>query len=143
MKVGYVRISCSESQNTARQDTLMEELQVERVFTDKMSGKDAHNRPQLQAMLDFVRDGDVVISESISRIARSTRDFLSIMDKLKAKNVTYISKKEAIDTSTPQGVFMMTVFSALFELELQTTRQRALEGIAEAKKEVYTREESP
>lgn len=143
MKVGYVRISCSESQNTARQDTLMEELQVERVFTDKTSGKDAHNRPQLQAMLDFVRDGDIVISESISRIARSTRDFLSIMDKLKAKNVTYISKKEAIDTSTPQGVFMMTVFSALFELELQTTCQRALEGIAEAKKEVYTREESP
>lgn len=53
----------------------MEELQVERVFTDKMSGKDAQNRPQLQAMLDFVRDGDVVISESLSRIARSTRDF--------------------------------------------------------------------
>jgi DNA invertase Pin-like site-specific DNA recombinase len=102
-----------------------------------MSGKDAHNRPQLQSMLDFVREGDVVISESISRIARSTRDFLSIMDKLKAKNVTYISKKEAIDTSTPQGVFMMTVFSALFELELQTTRQRALEGIAEAKKKRY------
>lgn len=134
MKVGYVRISCAESQNTARQDILMKELQVERVFTDKMSGKDASNRPQLQAMIDFVRDGDVVISESISRIARSTRDFLSIMDKLKAKNVTYISRKESIDTSTPQGVFMMTVFSALYELELQTTRQRALEGIAEAKK---------
>lgn len=134
MKVGYVRISCSESQNTARQDTLMAELQVDKIYTDKMSGKDASNRPQLQAMLDFVRDGDVVISESISRIARSTRDFLNIMDKLKEKNVTYISKKEAIDTSTPQGVFMMTVFSALFELELQTTRQRALEGIAEAKK---------
>lgn len=134
MKVGYVRVSCGETQNTARQDTLMTELQVDKIYTDKMSGKDASNRPQLQAMLDFVRDGDVVISESISRIARSTRDFLNIMDKLKEKNVTYISKKEAIDTSTPQGVFMMTVFSALFELELQTTRQRALEGIAEAKK---------
>lgn len=139
MKVGYVRISCAESQNTARQDTLMEMLEVDRVFTDKMSGKDASNRPQLQAMLDFVRDDDVVVSESISRIARSTRDFLSIMDRLKEKNVTYISKKEAIDTSTPQGVFMLTVFSALYELELQTTRQRALEGIAEAKKRgVYT-----
>jgi DNA invertase Pin-like site-specific DNA recombinase len=92
----------------------MEELQVERVFTDKTSGKDMHSRPQLQAMLDFVRDGDVVVSESISRMARSTRDFLSIMDKLKDKNVTYISKKEFIDTSTPQGVFMMTVFAALF-----------------------------
>jgi DNA invertase Pin-like site-specific DNA recombinase len=112
----------------------MTELQVDRVYTDKMSGKDASNRPQLQAMLDFVREGDVVISESISRIARSTRDFLSIMDKLKEKNVTYISRKESIDTSTPQGVFMMTVFAALAELERQTTRQRALEGIQEAKK---------
>lgn len=93
-----------------------------------------HSRPQLQAMLDFVRDGDVVVSESISKMARSTRDFLSIMDKLKDKNVTYISKKEFIDTSTPQGVFMMTVFAALSELERQTTRQRVLEGIAEAKK---------
>ena len=134
MKVGYVRISCSESQNTARQDTLMEELQVERVFTDKMSGKDASNRPQLQAMLEYVREGDVVVSESISRIARSTRDFLNIMDKFNQKGVTYISKKEAINTSTPQGVFMLTVFAALSELERQTTRQRALEGIAEAKK---------
>lgn len=134
MKVGYVRISDSESQNTARQDTLMQELQVDRVYTDKMSGKDATNRPELQKMLEFVREGDTVISESISRIARSTRDFLYIMGKLKEKNVTYISKKEAIDTSTPQGVFMMTVFAALYELEIQTTRQRALEGIAEAKK---------
>lgn len=133
MKVGYIRISDAESQNTARQDTLMTELQVDRVFTDKMSGKTS-NRPQLQAMLEYVREGDIVISESISRIARSTRDFLSIMDKLKEKNVTYISKKESIDTGTPQGIFMMTIFAALYELELQTTRQRALEGIAEAKK---------
>ncbi len=134
MIVGYVRISCAESQNTARQDALMEELQVERIFTDKMSGKDASNRPQLQAMLEYVREGDVVVSESISRIARSTRDFLNIMDKLNQKGVTYISRKESIDTSTPQGVFMLTVFAALSELERQTTRQRALEGIAEAKK---------
>jgi DNA invertase Pin-like site-specific DNA recombinase len=112
----------------------MEELQVERVFTDKMSGTDAYNRPQLQTMLEYVREGDVVVSESISRIARSTRDFLSIMDKLNQKGVTYISRKESIDTSTPQGVFMMTVFAALAELERQTTRQRALEGIEEAKK---------
>ena len=133
MRVGYVRISDADTQNTARQDTLMSELGVDRVFTDKMSGKTS-NRPQLQAMLEYVREGDTVISESISRIARSTRDFLYIMDKLKEKNVTYISKKESIDTSTPQGVFMLTVFSALYELEVQTTRQRALEGIAEAKK---------
>jgi DNA invertase Pin-like site-specific DNA recombinase len=132
MRVGYVRVSTTE-QNTARQDTLMTDLGVDRVYTDKISGKDT-NRPQLQAMLDFVRDGDVVVSESISRIARSTRDFLAIMDKLKAKGVTYISKKESIDTSTPQGIFMLTVFAALSELERETTRQRVIEGIAEAKK---------
>ena len=134
MRVGYVRISDGSSQHTARQDSLMAELDVERVFTDKTSGKDMNNRPQLQAMLEFVREGDTVISESISRIARSTRDFLSIMDTLQKKCVTYISKKELIDTSCPQGVFMMTVFAALFELERQMTRQRALEGIIEAKK---------
>lgn len=134
MRVGYVRVSDGESQNTARQDSLMSDLHVERIFTDKMSGRDAGNRPQLQAMLDFVRDGDIIVSESISRIARSTRDFLLIMDKLKAKGVTYISKKEAIDTSTPQGVFVTTLFAALYQLEIETTRQRTLEGIAEAKK---------
>lgn len=134
MRVGYVRVSDGETQNTARQDAMMSELKVERVFVDRMSGRDAGSRLQLQAMLEYVREGDVIVSESISRISRSTRDFLSIMDKLKAKGVTYISKKEAIDTSTPQGVFMLTVFSALSQLEVDTTRQRALEGIAEAKK---------
>lgn len=134
MKVGYIRISDSESQNTARQDFLMQELQVDRVFVDRMSGRDAGSRLQLQEMLNYVREGDVVISESISRISRSTRDFLQIMDKLKEKNVTFISKKEAIDTSTPQGVFVTTLFAALYQLEIETTRQRALEGIAEAKK---------
>lgn len=71
MKVGYVRISCSESQTTARQDTLMETLGVERVFTDRMSGKNAANREQLQAMLGYVRDGDVYI-ESVHKKAPTT-----------------------------------------------------------------------
>jgi DNA invertase Pin-like site-specific DNA recombinase len=86
-----------------------------------MSGKDATNRPQLQAMLEFVHDGDVVVSESISRIARRTRDFLNITEILKEKNVTYISKKEAVDVSTPQGIFVTTVLAAFFELERPQT----------------------
>lgn len=132
MKVGYVRVS-TDGQHTSRQDALMVEMGVDRVYTDKMSGKDT-NRPQLQEMLKFVRDGDIVVAESISRIARSTKDFLNIMEKLKEKNVSFVSKKEQIDTSTPQGVFMTTVFSALAELERNVTKQRVQEGIAEAKK---------
>ena len=76
MKVGYVRISTRE-QNTARQDVLMEKLGAERVFTDKLSGKDTQ-RPELQKMMDFVREGDVVVVESFSRFARNTRDLFDL-----------------------------------------------------------------
>ena len=65
MKVGYVRVSTAE-QNTARQEVIMEQLGVEKVFMDKMSGKNT-DRPQLQEMLSFVREGDTLVVESISR----------------------------------------------------------------------------
>jgi len=133
MKVGYVRVSSSE-QNTARQDVLMAELGVERVFTDKASGKSKDERAELMAMLEFVRSGDTVIVESISRFARNTRDLLSIVDLLKCKGVSFISKKEAIDTNTPAGEFMLTVFGALAQLEREFMLDRQREGIAEAKK---------
>ena len=74
MKVGYVRISTKE-QNTARQDELMKGLEVEKVYTDRMSGKNKE-RPELQKMMDFVREGDTVIVESFSRFARNTQDLL-------------------------------------------------------------------
>lgn len=131
MKVGYVRVS-TEEQNTARQDILMEQLGAEKVYVDKASGKNA-DRDGLKAMLDFVREGDVVIVESFSRIARSTRDLLDIVDKLQKKNVEFISKKEAVDTSTPQGRFMLTVFGAMSELERAQILERQREGIAVAK----------
>ena len=99
-----------------------------------MSGKDTH-RPQLQAMLDYVREGDVLCVESISRLARSTRDLLSIVDQLTAKGVQFYSQKESIDTTTPQGKFMLTVFASMAELERDQIRQRQQEGIAIAKRE--------
>jgi DNA invertase Pin-like site-specific DNA recombinase len=102
-----------------------------------LSGKD-RNRPGLDELLRFARSGDVVITESISRISRSTRDFLNIMDELTSKGVAFVSKKEAIDTTTPQGKFMLTVFAALSELERSQILQRQAEGIAIAKqKGVY------
>lgn len=131
MNVGYVRVS-TEEQNIARQEALMQQLGVEKMFVDKMSGKD-RNRPALEEMMKFVREGDTIIVESISRFARSTKDLLNLIEELKAKNVRFISKKETIDTDTPQGKFMLTVFAALAELERDQIKQRQAEGIAIAK----------
>lgn len=132
MKIGYVRIS-SEDQNTARQDTIMRDLGVEKVFVDKQSGKNT-NRPQLNELLSFIREGDTVIVESISRFARNTADLLRSIEILQSKKVEFVSKKETIDTTTATGKFMLTVFAAIAELERETTRQRQAEGIIEAKK---------
>lgn len=132
MKVGYVRVS-SEEQNTIRQEILMRELGVEKVYIEKVSGKSRTARPELAAMMDFVREGDVLIVESISRFARSTRDLLNLVEELNEKGVEFISQKESIDTTTPQGRFMLTVFGAMAELEREQTLQRQKEGIAAAK----------
>lgn len=132
MKVGYIRVS-TEEQNTIRQEVIMQDLGVERVYMDKASGKSRTGRPQLEAMMDFVREGDVVIVESISRFARSTRDLLTLVEQLTDKGVGFVSQKESIDTNTPQGKFMLTVFGAMAELEREQTLQRQREGIAAAK----------
>ena len=131
MQVGYIRISTPE-QNIARQEVLMQELGVEKVFLDRMSGKNT-DRPQLKQMLSFVRQGDTVIVESISRFARNTRDLLDLVEQLAAKGVEFVSRKEQINTTTPTGKFMLTVFGAVAELEREYILQRQAEGIAIAK----------
>lgn len=133
MKVGYVRIS-TKDQNTARQDELMEHLGVEKVYTDKVSGKNT-DRPELRRMMDFVREGDVVIVESFSRFARNTRDLLDLMDTLKQKGVQFISMKENIDTESAAGKLMMVLFAALAQFERENLLERQAEGIAVAKVE--------
>lgn len=133
MMIGYVRVSTQE-QNTARQEELMESLNVDKVFIDKVSGKDT-KRTALNEMLSYIREGDTVIVESISRFARNTKDFLILIETLTEKGVCFIWKKEAFDTSTPNGKFVVTVFAALAELEREITLQRQREGIEIAKRE--------
>lgn len=131
MKVGYVRVS-TEEQNTARQDQMMADLGVEKIFVDKMSGKDV-NRPQLKAMLDYVREGDTLIVESYSRLSRSLQDLLNIVSELERKNVQFVSLKENIDTTTPQGRFFMRITASMSEYERELIVQRTREGVAIAK----------
>jgi DNA invertase Pin-like site-specific DNA recombinase len=129
-KIGYIRVSTLD-QNTDRQEIALSELGIQKIFSEKISGKSA-NRPQLKSMLEYIRDGDILYIESISRLARSTRDLLSIVQQLKDKKVDLVSLKENIDTATPQGRFVLTIFGALSELEIESTLQRQREGIAAA-----------
>ncbi len=133
MKVGYVRCSTVD-QNEARQLKLMDEQKVEKIFIDKASGKNVE-RKDFKAMMAFVRAGDTVIVESISRIARNTRDLLTIISGLTDNGVEFVSLKENIDTTTPHGRFMLTVFGALAELERESILERQREGIEIAKAE--------
>ena len=134
MKIGYIRVSTTD-QNTARQEVLMKELGVDEIFIDKASGKSKDNRAQLYTMLEYVRKGDTVIVESISRFARNTKDLLELVEILTKKEVEFVSKKESIDTTTPTGKFMLTIFGAVAELEREYILQRQREGIAIAKSE--------
>lgn len=133
--IGYVRVSTTD-QNEARQLQALENFgqPMHKIFIDKCSGKTSE-RPKLKRMLDYVRDGDVVIVSEYSRLARSSADMLRLVDELQAKGVEIISMKEQLDTTTPQGRFMLTVFAGLAELERETIRERQREGIAIAKAE--------
>ena len=141
MKIGYIRVSTQE-QNTIRQEVLMQSLGVEEVYIDRMSGKSA-DRPALKKMMQYVRKGDTVIVESISRFARNTKDLLELVEQLTAKEVEFVSKKEAIDTTTPAGKFMLTIFGAVAELEREYILQRQQEGLAIAKQQGKYRGRKP
>lgn len=127
--IGYIRVS-TQHQNTGRQheDFSAKGITIDKLYEEKISGKNT-DRPQLKAMLQYVREGDTVYAESFSRLARSTRDLLEIVEDLTSNGVQFVSLKENVDTSTPQGKFMLTVFAGLAQLERDTILQRQREGI--------------
>ncbi|MDD6488407.1 MAG: recombinase family protein [Clostridia bacterium] len=133
MRIGYIRVS-TEEQHTDRQETIMQKYEVEKVFSEKISGKNT-DRPQLKEMLSFIRTGDTLVIESYSRLARSTADLIKLVEQLNSKGVNLISDKEHIDTTTPQGKLMFTIFAGLAEFERTCLLERQREGIAEAKKQ--------
>lgn len=131
MNIAYVRVSTVE-QNEERQIQALEKHNIDKWFTEKISGKDT-NRPQLQAMLEFAREDDVIYIHDLSRLARSTEDLLHITKQLQDKGVHLISNKENIDTSTPTGKLMLTMIGAIAEFERDNMLERQREGIAIAK----------
>ena len=120
MRIAYVRVS-SADQNEARQIEALKKYDIEKWFTEKVSGKDM-NRPELQNMLEFAREGDTVYVEDFSRLARSTKDLLEL-----------VSMKENLDTATPTGKLMLTMIAAINEFERANILERQREGIELAK----------
>lgn len=131
-RIAYVRVSTVE-QHEERQVEALKKYKIDKWFTEKVSGKNTE-RPQLQAMLEYVREGDTVYIHDLSRLARSTKDLLEIVETLKSKGVELVSNKEAIDSSTPTGKLMLTMIAAIAEFERANLLERQREGIAIAKK---------
>ena len=125
-KVAYIRVS-SEDQNTMRQDDMFKGY--DKIFTDKASGKSTEGRPALKEMLAYIREGDTVTVESISRLARNTVDLLNIVDTINGKGAQLVIMKEGIDTKTDVGRFMLTVFGAMAQMERDYIKTRQRQGI--------------
>lgn len=136
--VGYARVSTTD-QNLARQVDALGD--VDRLFAEKVSGASASARPVLQEMLAYAREGDTIRVTSPDRLARSTTDLLRLLEELKARGVAVtFTSTPALNTDSPQGLFMLTVLGAVAELERALIRERQADGIAAAKKRgVYDR----
>ena len=132
MQIGYIRVSTVEQHAERKRVELLKKVHVEKIFLDKLSGKNT-NRPQLNQMMEFAREGDTVYVSEFSRLARSTKDLLDIVQQLKNKGVQVVSLKENFDTSTPAGELAMTMFAAIATFERKIMLQRQKEGVALAK----------
>jgi DNA invertase Pin-like site-specific DNA recombinase len=130
--IGYIRVSTVD-QSTDRQ---LDGVELDKVFTDKASGKDTA-RPQLQAALDYLRDGDTLMVHSMDRLARNTEDLLRMVRELTERHVTVVFVKDAMtfsgDKKNPQQELMMTMLAGFAQFERALIRERQREGIAIAK----------
>lgn len=133
MKIAYVRVS-TEEQNEARQVEALKTHEIERWYIEKVSGKNL-DRPKLQEMLDFAREGDTIYVHDWSRLSRSTKDLLDLVDRLTEKGVHLQSLKEGFDTSTSQGRLTLGILACIYEFERANLLERQREGIAIAKRE--------
>lgn len=131
-RIGYIRVS-SYDQNEQRQ---LEHLDVDRVFTDKASGKDT-NRPQLQALFEYAREGDTIVVHSMDRLARNVDDLRRIVQRQNSRGVTVQFVKECLTFTgedQPMANLMLSVLGGVAEFERATIKERQREGIALAKK---------
>lgn len=132
MLIGYMRVSTIE-QNLDRQEKALLDAECEKIYSEKVSGT-KRERPQLNLMLEHLRTGDTIVIMDLTRLSRSTKDLIDLVTQLKAKGVHLKSLKESwLDTTTPEGQLMFTIFSGLSQFERDLISQRTKEGLAVAK----------
>ena len=131
MKIGYARVS-TQDQNLDRQLDNLRAAGCERIFNEKMTGTRS-DRPELKTMLLVLRAGDTLIIDSFSRLSRSTKDLLDLVDKLTGMGVHLVSLKENLDTTTATGKMMLTMLSALSQFERDLIAERTIDGLKAAR----------
>lgn len=131
MRIGYARVSTAD-QNLDRQIDNLNAAGCERIYQEKITGTKAH-RPELDRMLDSLRDGDTLVIDSFSRLSRSTKDLLETVERLTALGVNIISLKENLDTTTATGRMMLTMLSALSQFERDLIAERTVDGLKAAR----------
>ena len=132
MTIGYARVSTAE-QNLDRQLDAMKVSGAKKIFMEKATGKKS-DRPELLRMIEHLRDGDIVIVSELTRLSRSTKDLFAIVEQVQAKGANIRSLKETwLDTTTPHGKLMFTIFAGLSQFEADLTAQRTREGLVAAR----------
>ncbi len=132
MKIGYARVS-TEEQNLDRQLDSLKEAGCSKIFKEKITGI-KKDRPELDKLMEHLREGDLIIISDLTRLSRSVKDLFSLVDQIEKKGANVKSLKESrMDTSTPQGKLMFTIFAGISQFERDLISQRTLEGLAAAR----------
>lgn len=131
MKIGYARVS-TQDQNLDRQLDNLKAAGCERIFNEKMTGTKS-DRPELKTMMLTLRQGDILVIDSFSRLSRSTKDLLELVEKLTGMGVHLVSLKENLDTTTATGKLMLTMLSALSQFERDLIAERTIDGLKAAR----------
>lgn len=131
---GYVRVSKADQNPDRQVDMLMKECGIpkEDIFIDMISGVKLE-RGELARLQSVLREGDVIVVESLSRVSRSSKDLLTLLEDWQVRGVTFISLKEKLDFSSSTGQFMLTMLAAMSQFERDTLRERVREGVASAR----------
>ena len=132
MIIGYARVS-TENQHLDGQTSALEAIGAERIFAEKVSGT-KKARPELNRMIEHLRDGDVVVVTKYDRLSRSLLDLLSIVEAIREKGAGFRSLAEDIDTTTPAGRLVFHVFASIAQFERERISERTKEGLVAARK---------
>ena len=131
MKVGYARVSTAD-QNLDRQLDNLKAQDCEKIFQEKVTGTKTH-RPEIDVLMKTLRNGDTLVIDSFSRLSRSTKDLLEVVDRLQTMGVNLVSLKESLDTTTATGKLMLTMLSALSQFERDIIAERTIDGLKAAR----------